>query len=106
MKLPGDPNLPGGCTDRDIDEAMGGNVGYEDCPDCDGTGRTGSECCGVELTKAGLCSRCGDGATDESCTKCGGSGQVEFDIEERKREARELARMERAEDERRERNQL
>lgn len=22
-RLPGDPNLPGGCTDADVDEAMG-----------------------------------------------------------------------------------
>lgn len=37
-KLPGDPNLPPGCTDADIERAMGGDVPDKECPDCEGTG--------------------------------------------------------------------
>lgn len=93
MRLPGDPSLPGGCTARDIDRHMGGDIGYEECSDCDGRGHTGSECCGEDVGDDGICPKCKGHADNESCSTCDGTGEVEYDIEERRQEARDEARI-------------
>lgn len=48
--LPGDPYLPGGCTNADIDRAFGGDDEASDCAYCGGACRPG----------ATICKRCAD----------------------------------------------
>lgn len=95
-----DPNLPFGCTNADIDRAVGGETGEEECETCGGTGSLGSECCGAKVTEAGLCEKCKKTADEEKCQDCKCEGIVEFSVEERRREAKEAA-LEDREDERR-----
>ncbi len=101
--MPQDPNLPGGVTNRMIDELMGADIGNEPCPDCDGTGSLGSECCGVPVGDDGICPKCKEHAENEKCAKCNGTGEVTFDIRQRRREAREEAAEARCDQERDER---
>ena len=63
-------------------------MGEETCPDCEGEGTIIDEDDG-QLTK---------------CKKCDGSGMVEFDIAERRREAKEEAADARADQDRDERD--
>lgn len=73
-------DLPPGCSQRDIDNAMGGDNDCIDCPECNGTGKVFD-----------------DGAPDAVpivCSKCGGEGIREMtgeEIEKAKQDARELA---------------
>lgn len=102
-RLPGDPNLPGGCTDADVDRAMGGDIGEEDCDNCDGTGLMGvSECCEGSLSN-GKCETCGEEANELQCPQCDGKGYVTFSISERREAAREEALIDHYEDARQDR---
>ena len=48
------------------------------CPDCNGTGSTGTNCCGASMIgETDLCSHCKEHAEMEECETCRGSGQVE-----------------------------
>lgn len=81
-RLPGDPNLPGGCTNAEIDFHMGADIGEEDCNNCGGTG---------EITE--------DGEKDQ-CPECDGNGYTTFSISARRQAAREEAAIDRWEDRR------
>lgn len=83
-------DLPPGCTDADIDRAMGGDNGEEDCETCDGTGKLGSECCGAKVEQ-GICVKCKEHADEERCPDCKGEGIIEFSIEARRKQARDEA---------------
>lgn len=98
-RLPGDPNLPGGCTDADIDRHMGGDDGEEDCENCNEGLLDHSECCGAAL-KDGKCEKCGEEANREQCPECDGKGYITFSISERRAEAREQAAIDRWEERR------
>ena len=81
-------NLPNGCTNADIDRAMGGNIGEEECPDCNGEGHTGSDCCGWPFIVGdnGICPHCLEHSENAKCDTCDGKGEVTFDIDARRRE--------------------
>jgi len=44
------------------------------CETCDGTGNLGSECCGDEINKRGMCTSCNKFALPEYCDDCDGTG--------------------------------
>ena len=71
-------DLPPGCSSKDIEDAMGGNIDEEECENCSGLGHLGSECCGVEV-KQGLCSKCHEHAEEDSCPICKGEGFIVVD---------------------------
>lgn len=91
------PYLPDGCTDKDVDRHMGSDIDTETCDECDGLGHTGSECCGKEIDDKGHCKKCNEYAEFAKCEKCGGEGWIEFSIEDRQREAKEEAEINRFE---------
>ena len=56
-------DYPAGVTGKDIDRAMGGNIGEETCPDCNGAGFFG-----------------GNGPVVHSiCVACHGTGSIPVD---------------------------
>lgn len=65
-----DPNLPPGCTNADIDARFGDAPPGEECENCGGTGKLGSEFCGADVTDTGLCSKCKEHAENEKCPEC------------------------------------
>lgn len=74
--LPGDPGLPPGCSEQDIEAAAGS--GY-DCGDCEGTGRAfWSVCCGAAMRGYDLvtlvCPECLEATERGICPACEGSG--------------------------------
>jgi len=72
------------------DPQLDNKYGYEECECCEGKGNFGSECCGEPLTDSGLCTGCGEPGELAKCDCCQGTGEVQFDIEERKQEAYEI----------------
>ncbi len=79
---------------------MGG--GIEDCPECDGSGRTDrTNCCGAHFYGPGypdsdICVQCKEHARPEDCNECDGTGHI--DTAARKAEAKSEAEIERFED--------
>lgn len=63
-------DLPPGCTDKDIDDAVGGrdDMPLKECPDCEGGGKVIDD--GAP------------GAVAVTCKKCKGEGEVEMTYEE------------------------
>lgn len=77
----GDPNLPAGCTSRDIDEHMGAGIELRECETCDGTGKA-------------------DSIDPCDCEDCDGKGYMEIDLEQEQRELKDEADIARWEAER------
>ena len=89
-----DPNLPPGCSMRDIDRAMGGDCA--DCETCDGAGMLDkSDCCQVNILSGDICSKCNEPCGNTNCSECDGAGVI--DLVARKEAARQEARIERYE---------
>ena len=48
------------------------------CPDCNGTGQAGTNCCGDKMIgETDLCAHCKEHAEMDPCENCRGSGEVE-----------------------------
>ena len=72
-------NLPPGCSQRDIDRAMGADEPEPiDCETCESTGYENiSECCGQPfIAETDFCSQCKEHAGKCKCEVCKGEGWV------------------------------
>ncbi len=73
-----DPNLPAGCTQREIDRHMG--VDSVDCDECDGSGTIDqSNCCGANIRSDGICDDCLEHCSKDNCERCDGTGSISGD---------------------------
>lgn len=70
-------DLPPGCTDKDIDDAMGGRM--DECPDCEGAGTIPeSNCCGATIIEnTDICSKCKEHCEPQKCETCKGDGELD-----------------------------